>query len=129
MSFSGITAVSTLPVLYYFLTLQVQSTFFSCTINVIAETKPKCHDEAGCHQMEVSFASSLFLYCNRTAILFCKYYRGVYYFSHLFILLYHLRALRTGVSGLCCALSTSKGQRNQTVNTLMQVVREVSTEE
>lgn len=39
MLFSSIIAVSTLPGLYYFLTFQVQNTFFSCTVKVIAKTK------------------------------------------------------------------------------------------
>lgn len=112
LSFSSITAVRTPSGSYYFLTFQVNSAFLSWTIRVIAKIKPKCHDWAECHQMAVSHVKLLFLHSKPTVILFCKYYRGVYYCFHLFILLYHIRVVFTGESGLCCALSTSKGQRN-----------------
>lgn len=101
LSFSSIIAVRTFSGSYYFLSFQVNSAFLSWTIRVIAEIKPKCHDWAGCHQMEVSCAKLFFLHCKATVILFCKYYRGVYYCSHLFILLYHLRAVLTDWSVLC----------------------------
>lgn len=90
----------------------------------------KCHDQAECHQMEVSRAKFPFLHSKPTVILFCKYYRGVYYCFHLFMLLHHLRAVLTGEFGLCCALSTSKGQRNEIVNSLARILqRQAATDE
>jgi len=60
------------------LTFQVNSALLSWTIRVTAKMKPKCHDWAGCHQMEISCAKLLFLHCKPMVILFCKYYRGIY---------------------------------------------------
>lgn len=80
--------------------------------------------------MEVSRAKFCFLHCKPTVILFCIYYRGVYYCFHLFMLLHHLRAAVTAESALCCALGTSKGQRNEIVNSLAHILqRQVATDE